>query len=80
MDEITESVSKNIVLPYQVRQSLSAFLGQPLDSSLNMGSIMANQAAYAPPAPQQPQGKVSKSGASKLTIADRTAPQRRPEA
>lgn len=80
MARATLQVEKKIPIPYRTKQSMSLFLGQPIDESMSPGSVMANQAAYAPPQPQQPQGKVSKSGASKLTVASRTAPQRRPEA
>lgn len=45
-----EQQLKEEKLPYKVRQSLSMFLGTPLDSSMTQASIAAAQ-----PAPQQPQ-------------------------
>lgn len=65
---MTDHLSNDGSVPYKLRQSLSLFLGQPLDSTLTPQSIQAVQAMYASKAPQsqnQPQNKTKK-GTSKL--------------
>lgn len=44
MSEIITSENKDKPIPYKIRQSLSLFLGQPLDSTMTPSSIMAIQA------------------------------------
>lgn len=80
INEASNSLAKNNVLPFSTKQQLSFFLGQPIDSALKPQSIQMNQAAYVPLPQPQAQGKPSKAGMQKLTLADRTSPQKRPEA
>lgn len=64
---MTDHISKGEPVPYRMRQSLSLFLGQPMDSTMHPQSMQAVQAIYAqaptqnPPAP----GK-AKRGTAKL--------------
>lgn len=46
-NHMIDHVSKENTIPYQMRQSLSLFLGQNLDSSLSPQSIQATQAIFA---------------------------------
>lgn len=48
-----DHVSKGNEVPYSMKQSLSTFLGQPMDSSMNYPNVMSNQAAFAPVNAQQ---------------------------
>lgn len=66
-------------VPYQTKQAISIFLGEPIDSALMPQSILANQMSFPMPQPPQGAGSFSKSGAGKLTVAERTSPQRPPE-
>ena len=61
------------MIPYKTKMGLSAFIGEPLDTSLTPQSIMANQMIYqAAPQPNQAQPmKASKSGMGKLAVSDR---------
>lgn len=61
-NKIVESQQEGTKPPYKVRQSMSLFLGSPLDSTMTPSSIMAAQATYQQPkAPQgQPEGKTKK--------------------
>lgn len=73
---VMKSAEKQVQLkepiPYRIKQSMSLFLGQPIDQSLNPGSIAANQAAYITvPAPKDGT-KPSRAGAAKLTLGERT--------
>src|ERR1035437_1080226 len=45
-NQAIEQTHKGQVIPYQLRQSLSMFLGQPLDSTLTPASIMAAQGTH----------------------------------
>lgn len=54
-------------IPYRVKQGLSLFLGQPMDSTMTPSSIQAIQSTFAQSgSQQQPQGKQGKGSASKL--------------
>jgi hypothetical protein len=74
MEEAIAMHSKEKAIPFQLKQNLTMFIGQPLDSALKQPSILQNQMAFAPK--NAPQPVPSKSQKSKpLTIADRTSPQ-----
>lgn len=47
-NEMTNAVDNEEVIPYKVRQSVSLFLGQPLDSSMLPASIQAAQMSLKP--------------------------------
>jgi hypothetical protein len=72
VDHISELKDKGSI-PYQTKLSVSKFMGAPLDASMTLPSVMANQQAYAQ-AGQPPQGqqKPSKTGMQKMTLASRT--------
>lgn len=57
--ETSMAIKKDKPIPYQLKQSISQFLGEPIDQSLNPQSILNNQMAFQK-APQ-PQGQ-SKGG------------------
>lgn len=50
---MVQAKADNIEIPYAVRQSLSMFLAQPLDSSMRPQSLQSIQLAFMPPAPKQ---------------------------
>ena len=54
-NEMMDHVAKGETVPYQLRQSLSLLMGQPLDSTMTPQSIMAAQSVFAKNAPQGPQ-------------------------
>lgn len=65
-DEMINASKEEDQIPYKIRQGLSLFMGQPLDSTMTPGSIMAAQAIQqptAPPAPPAP-GRNKKNTAS----------------
>lgn len=62
MNEIPNVLKKKDI-PYQLKQSLSMFLGQPIDQSLTPQSVMNNQAAFTPTQNSQPQGPNKRPGA-----------------
>lgn len=47
MDAMADHVSDGGKIPYQLRQSLSAFMGHPLDSSFSQSNIMAAQNSFS---------------------------------
>jgi len=55
MEQITETVKKQEVIPYRTRIGLSMFLAEPLDSTMNPMSIMAAQTIPKQNQPQQAQ-------------------------
>lgn len=61
--KMSHGISEEDPIPYHTRIGISLFLGQPLDSSMTPGSIMAAQPKPQMPPPQGPQGgkKPSKS-------------------
>lgn len=55
LQKINEANTKGEYIPYAMRQSLSMFLGEPLDSSMTPSSILAAQPLpKTPPAPAGP--------------------------
>ncbi len=68
MDAMVDHVQNGGTVPYRVRQSLSMFLGRPLDSTFTPTSIQAVQSIYAAnkaPPPNEPVTK-NKKNTSKL--------------
>lgn len=49
MNEVNDHVSKDEVVPYPVRLSLSRFLGVPIDASMTPQTIIASQPKPTPP-------------------------------
>lgn len=74
--EMTKKLQNKEPIPYQVKQQIGFFLGQPIDSSLDPHAILANQVAMQRQQHQGQQGEVKKSGAEKMTVASRTGVQR----
>lgn len=76
MGAMTDHISKGDLVPYRTRQTLSMFLGQPLDSTLTPQSIQAAQAVFAPAqppqsqqgAPQPKKGNLSKLGKASQSL------------
>jgi hypothetical protein len=71
--KITELQAKDETIPYRLRQSMSLFLGSPLDSTLTPTAMQAAQAVYAqsPGQPTAPPVTKSKRNTSKLgDVAD----------
>lgn len=71
---MTDHASNDGKIPFSMRQSLSLFLGQALDSSFAPANILAAQATFVNqrPGPQNPQGAPSKGSTNKLgEVADR---------
>ncbi len=74
MNAMTEAIADKRPVNYQKRLALSAFLGQPIDSSMVPGVAQANQAvlrahAVAKAAAEAP--KTTASGLGKLGLSDR---------
>lgn len=78
MEQVTNQIAKKEEVPYSIKQSVSFFLGVPLDKSLSPEGVLANQMAMLKnQMEQQPQGqRPSKTGMQKMTVAQRTDPQR----
>lgn len=53
-NEMMAHMSKDKPIPAKIRMGLSALLGQPVDSSLTPGAIMAAQASFPVPQPPSP--------------------------
>lgn len=69
----TDKLAKKIEIPYQTKQSISMFIGQPLDQSFTPMAIMANQIALQPKNPVQPnQSQSGRTRKTDFTIASRT--------
>jgi hypothetical protein len=67
---LADHLSKEGAVPYKTRQSMSLFLGQPMDSTMLPGSIEAIQSVYAQKAAMNqapPQGGKTKKGTNHLT-------------
>src|SRR5271166_366620 len=65
LQQVAEYNAAGETMPYAMKQSLSMFLGEPLDSSMTPSSILAAQPM--PKTPPQPQGaKMGKKGTSTL--------------
>lgn len=60
-EKITELQAKEEMIPYRLRQSMSLFLGAPLDSTLTPGAMRAAQAVYSQSPGQPPAPPVTKS-------------------
>lgn len=79
--QIADYQSEGGQIPYRVKQSLSLFMGTPLDSTMTPAGIQAAQSAFIPKqAPQAPGGKakgspskMSTKGASQYKTADQSA-------
>jgi truncated hemoglobin YjbI len=69
--------AKNGMLPYKVQMSLSAFIGQPLTSSLTPNAIMANQ--IQPQQTQQQTAPISKTSKLSRQPANYATPLQRQE-
>jgi hypothetical protein len=65
-NEMIDHISKGGTIPYKTRQSLSLFLGEPLDSSLTPQSIQSAQAIFATQASSSSNSGGVKRGTSKL--------------
>ncbi len=80
-NQLIETTSKGELIPYRLKQSLSMFMGEPLDSTLSPAGIMGAQASFAlqkAPSPNQPQPQGGdKSKLSKSTANFRTGEQAR---
>lgn len=65
---MTDHLSKGEAIPYRLRQTMSQFLGHPLDSTMTPASIMSIQASFLSKqqGPQPGQGGGPKKSASKL--------------
>jgi len=71
MTAITNHLSADETIPYQLRQTLSMFLGQPLDSTMTPASIQAAQGVFAQQqTAQQPVGKTKKSTSKLAKLSD----------
>lgn len=69
MGAMANHLSKDETVPYRTRQSLSLFLGQPMDSTMTPTGILSAQSAYAPQpmdAGQSQPGSKPKKSTSKL--------------
>ncbi len=69
-DEATEAMSKELPVPYHVRQTVGLFTGQSLDPLDNPDSARITQTLFQQPPPPQ-QGRQNKA-AGKITIGSRT--------
>lgn len=81
VDEMTNHLADKKIVPYKLRQSMSLFLGQPLDSNLTPANIMAAQAVFmkqkmpAPPGAPGAGSKHSTKGMSDIANQYRTRDQ-----
>lgn len=46
VEQASDYLGKGNEIPYQLKQSISSFLGQPMDEALQPGSVMANQMSF----------------------------------
>lgn len=78
-NEMTNHLSDGGKIPYHVRQSLSLFMGQPLDSTLTPQSILAAQSTFmpSPMAQGQKPHKPAVNSFKKLAGLDQTPLQKR---
>lgn len=74
MDQVAKQVGKKQIIPYQTKQSISMFVGEPLDQSMTPQVVMANQQAYISN-PQAPMNnpKPSKPGMRDISLSSRTS-------
>lgn len=75
LEAASDHVAKGNAIPYQMRQSMGFFMGEPVDQAMSPQSIAANQQTHMV-AQQQSQApgpqKGNKGGMEKMTLADRT--------
>lgn len=75
--KLLHQISEQTSVPYQTRQSISMFLGEPLDKALSPQAILANQStiAFAPKNQglNAPQGKMRTKGLDKMDRPGRLA-------
>lgn len=80
MQEATDQLASKTPIPYGIKQSISHFIGEPMDETMTPQSIMANQMSYAQDLQQsqnqQPmphkRTKPSLTGMRKIDLASRT--------
>ena len=72
-DNVIETTSKGNSIPYDVRMSLSLFLGQPLDSTMTSQFILSQQSKQQP----QPMPKHSMAALDKMGMMAQTPDQSR---
>ena len=77
MTEATEAIAKDKAIPYQTRQMVSMFIGEPLQQAFTPQAIQANQMTFVQPNQQHAQDqmmgtKPSKTGMGKITLAKRS--------
>lgn len=74
LKEVTNKVASKTPIPYRLKQSISYFLGTPIDAGLTPQATMANQQSFMRSMQQhqaQSMGQ-QKNGDSKLTLAKRS--------
>lgn len=72
LSKATDRLQKGETIPFKVKQQMSFFLGQPVDSSFNPQAVTANQVAYQMNQQAQNQPKPSTKGMTKLNVASRS--------
>lgn len=78
MEQASNMLAKKKPIPYQTKQALSMFLGEPLDASFTPPAVMANQQAFVQGNQQRQdqnmaaQGRPSKTGMGKISLAERS--------
>lgn len=72
MEQASDALAKKKPVPYSTKQTLTVFMGEPMDPTLTFQHIMANQMVFQPP--QAPMGaqKPSKTGMQKMSLAERS--------
>lgn len=80
MEQATKMLSSGKLIPFNTKQSISMFIGQPIDEALNPQSIMSNQMAFAQsaqennqPAPGAQKTKPSVVGMRDIDLGNRTS-------
>lgn len=83
MEQMTNALTKELIIPYKTRMGLSLFMAQPLDSTMTPAAIQANQkslmGAQIQKAMEQPQmrPKHSMNALNKIGTSNQTASQSR---
>lgn len=76
LDEASKYMKNHDQIPFQKRQAMSVFLGQPLDQAMTSQATMQNQQVFqAQPQKDEGQVKPTQGGLSKIDLASRTGPQ-----
>lgn len=70
-NELINAHDKGITIPYKTRMSISLFLGQPMDSTMNPENIIAAQMSHQSQGSQPQQGGKSKGSPSKVGKAEK---------